>query len=309
MGRFEILVRLLRNLLRKRDIKRRQQLWSRQWKNSLSYFLSWFGLDAILTRNNRRINSFSFSSGLGDSRPSGIFSLLLKIAKAYSMQYFLYVLAALLLLSQVDITLSGRISRNVALCEPERERKSRFQVFKVTGDGSCLFRSVAAGYTLLHKRNEMKLDYKREEHEKMSYKLRQKAVEELVKRKDEVKWFVEGDFDTYVENMKNKNVWGGETELIMLTHVLKHPIAVYMHEENDESSAFIKIAEYGTEYSTTLRNKSEKSTAKSENSNGNNISESIRVLFHGHGHYELLTVRKRGGDDQIRNAEWILSKL
>mmetsp|Transcript_20938 Transcript_20938/g.25400 ORF Transcript_20938/g.25400 Transcript_20938/m.25400 type:complete len:310 (-) Transcript_20938:1446-2375(-) len=309
MGRFEILVRLLRNLLRKRDIKRRQQLWSRQWKNSLSYFLSylrrvfieysrstqirsrtWFGLDAILTRNNRRINSFSFSSGLGDSRPSGIFSLLLKIAKAYSMQYFLYVLAALLLLSQVDITLSGRISRNVALCEPERERKSRFQVFKVTGDGSCLFRSVAAGYTLLHKRNEIKLDYKREEHEKMSYKLRQKAVEE-------------------VENMKNKNVWGGETELIMLTHVLKHPIAVYMHEENDESSAFIKIAEYGTEYSTTLRNKSEKSTAKSENSNGNNISESIRVLFHGHGHYELLTVRKRGGDDQIRNAEWILSKL
>mmetsp|Transcript_10449 Transcript_10449/g.13080 ORF Transcript_10449/g.13080 Transcript_10449/m.13080 type:complete len:133 (+) Transcript_10449:308-706(+) len=132
MGRFEILVRLLRNLLRKRDIKRRQQLWSRQWKNSLSYFLSWFGLDAILTRNNRRINSFSFSSGLGDSRPSGIFSLLLKIAKAYSMQYFLYVLAALLLLSQVDITLSGRISRNVALCEPERERKSRFQVFKVS---------------------------------------------------------------------------------------------------------------------------------------------------------------------------------
>lgn len=33
--------------------------------------------------------------------------------------------------------------------------------------------------------------------------------------------FVEGDFDTYVSQIRKPHVWGGEPELFMASHVLK----------------------------------------------------------------------------------------
>lgn len=33
--------------------------------------------------------------------------------------------------------------------------------------------------------------------------------------------FVEGDFNTYVSQMRKPHVWGGEPELFMASHVLK----------------------------------------------------------------------------------------
>lgn len=33
--------------------------------------------------------------------------------------------------------------------------------------------------------------------------------------------FVEGDFDTYVSQIRKPHVWGGEPELLMASHVLQ----------------------------------------------------------------------------------------
>jgi hypothetical protein len=33
--------------------------------------------------------------------------------------------------------------------------------------------------------------------------------------------FIEGNFDTYVSQMRKPHVWGGEPELLMASHVLK----------------------------------------------------------------------------------------
>ncbi len=51
--------------------------------------------------------------------------------------------------------------------------------------------------------------------------LRSKVADELIKRRESSEWFIEGDFDQYVERMRQTYVWGGEPELIMLAHVLE----------------------------------------------------------------------------------------
>ncbi|KAK2457510.1 Cysteine proteinases superfamily protein [Trifolium repens] len=97
--------------------------------------------------------------------------------------------------------------------------------------------------------------------------LRAKVAEELLKRRKETEWFIEGDFDTYVTRIQQTFVWGGEPELLMASHVLKTPIFVFMRDPN--SIDLVNIAKYGEEYM-------------------NDEGISINVLFHRHGHYELL---------------------
>ncbi|KAI3802115.1 hypothetical protein L1987_30241 [Smallanthus sonchifolius] len=73
-----------------------------------------------------------------------------------------------------------------------------------------------------------------------------KVADEFVKRRKETEWFVEGDFDSYVSEIRKTHVWGGETELLMASHVLKMPISVYMDDK--DAGGLICIAEYGHEY-------------------------------------------------------------
>ncbi|KAI7988105.1 OTU domain-containing protein [Camellia lanceoleosa] len=47
------------------------------------------------------------------------------------------------------------------------------------------------------------------------------VVDELLTRRKETEWFIEGDFDAYVEIIQQSYVWGGELELLMAFHVLK----------------------------------------------------------------------------------------
>jgi hypothetical protein len=42
-------------------------------------------------------------------------------------------------------------------------------------------------------------------------RLRQRAVAELVARRSETEWFIEGDFDDYVTTMAAPHTWGGAT--------------------------------------------------------------------------------------------------
>ncbi|KAK8671524.1 hypothetical protein V6N13_038118 [Hibiscus sabdariffa] len=97
--------------------------------------------------------------------------------------------------------------------------------------------------------------------------LRAQVVNELLKRREETEWFIEGDFDAYVKEIQQPYVWGGEPELLMASHVLKTPISVYMIHRS--SGNLINIAKYGEEYQKDKENP-------------------INVLFHGYGHYDIL---------------------
>uniref|UniRef100_A0A1D1Z2F4 Ubiquitin thioesterase OTU n=1 Tax=Anthurium amnicola TaxID=1678845 RepID=A0A1D1Z2F4_9ARAE len=143
-----------------------------------------------------------------------------------------------------------------------------YSITGIPGDGRCLFRSVAHGACLRISQPLPNENLQRE----LADELRARVADEFVKRRAETEWFVEGDFDTYVSQMRKPHVWGGEPELLMATHVLQMPITVYMHDE--DSGGLITIAEYGQEYGK---------------------ENPIRVLYHGFGHYDSLEIPGKRG--------------
>ncbi|GLT39710.1 hypothetical protein SLA2020_138860 [Shorea laevis] len=144
-----------------------------------------------------------------------------------------------------------------------------YSVIEIPGDGRCLFRSVAHGARLRSGRPAPKEHLQRQ----LADELRAKVADEFVKRRNETEWFVEGDFDTYVSQIREPHNWGGEPELFMASHVLKMPITVYMYDK--DAGGLITIAEYGEEYGK---------------------KNPVRVLYNGSGHYDALQIpgRKHG---------------
>ncbi|KAJ9175389.1 hypothetical protein P3X46_013951 [Hevea brasiliensis] len=138
--------------------------------------------------------------------------------------------------------------------------------FKVTGvlaDGRCLFRAIAHSACL--RSGEEAPDENRQR--ELADELRARVVDELLKRREETEWFIEGDFDAYVKRIQQPYVWGGEPELLMASHVLKTMISVFMIDRT--SGNLVNIANYGEEY-------------------GKDQANPITVLFHGYGHYDML---------------------
>ncbi|CAK9863908.1 unnamed protein product [Sphagnum jensenii] len=150
--------------------------------------------------------------------------------------------------------------------QPGHRKKvySDYSVIGIPGDGRCLFRAVAHGSCVSSGQQAPNETRQRE----LADELRNKVVDELIKRRDSTEWFIEGDFDKYVKRMRQQHVWGGEPELLMLSHVLEMPITVYMAEERSKGGGIIAIAEYGQEYSKGKK--------------------PVRVLYHGFGHYDAL---------------------
>uniref|UniRef100_A0A2P2JXZ1 Ubiquitin thioesterase OTU n=3 Tax=Rhizophora mucronata TaxID=61149 RepID=A0A2P2JXZ1_RHIMU len=131
----------------------------------------------------------------------------------------------------------------------------------IPGDGRCLFRSVVHGACL----REGKPSPSEGLEKCLADELRDKVADEFIKRRRDTEWFLEDDFDTYVMQMRQPHVWGGEPELLMSSHVLKMPITVFMR---DKKRGNLKVvAEYGQEYG---------------------MENPIRVLYHGYGHYDAL---------------------
>ncbi|XP_039041060.1 OVARIAN TUMOR DOMAIN-containing deubiquitinating enzyme 4-like isoform X1 [Hibiscus syriacus] len=131
----------------------------------------------------------------------------------------------------------------------------------IPGDGRCLFRSVIRGAWL----SSGKQSPTESRQKDLADELRAKVVDEFIKRRADTEWFLEGDFDNYVLQMRQPHIWGGEPELLMCSHVLQTPITVYMKDKN--SGTLKIISEYGQEYSK---------------------ENPIRVLYHGCGHYDVL---------------------
>ncbi|XP_066394550.1 OVARIAN TUMOR DOMAIN-containing deubiquitinating enzyme 4-like isoform X1 [Miscanthus floridulus] len=171
----------------------------------------------------------------------------------------------------------GPVNNNIDSTEPDKSStnlshgKNVYTDYSVTGipgDGRCLFRSVAHGACIRSRKPIPNEDHQR----KLADELRTKVADEFIKRRAETEWFVEGDFDTYVSQIRKPHVWGGEPELFMASHVLQMPITVYMHD--NEAGGLIAIAEYGQEYGTEAP---------------------IQVLYHGYGHYDALQITGKGG--------------
>ncbi|CAK9173470.1 unnamed protein product [Ilex paraguariensis] len=163
-----------------------------------------------------------------------------------------------------------------------------YSVIGISGDGRCLFRSVTHGACLQSGKPAPNETLQRE----LADELRARVADEFVKKRRETEWFIEGDFDTYVSQMRKPHVWGGEPELLMASHVLqllfvvevinvtktewqdfinshdcRMPITVYMNDK--DSGGLISIAEYGQEYGK---------------------DSPIEVLYHGFGHYDALQI-------------------
>ena len=147
----------------------------------------------------------------------------------------------------------------------EVTESTRYEVHSITGDGRCLFRSLAVSRSL----SELGERLPEEEELVEADILRSAAVDELLERREETEWFIEGDFDEYCLRMRGPAQWGGEPEILMLTHVLASPISVFMLS-ND--GGLNNIGVYGEEYSPEAQ------------------YDDLVVLFHGAGHYEALRV-------------------
>lgn len=139
-----------------------------------------------------------------------------------------------------------------------------YKVIGVPADGRCLFRAVSFGACL--KSAEELPDENRQR--ELADDLRAQVVEELLKRRKEIEWMIEGDFDLYVKSIQRPNAWGGEPELLMASHVLRVPISVFMIDRR--SGDLVNIGSYGHEY-------------------GKEASP-IQVAFHGYGHYDVLEI-------------------
>ncbi|CAI8602188.1 unnamed protein product [Vicia faba] len=143
-----------------------------------------------------------------------------------------------------------------------------YSVIGIPGDGRCMFRSVAHGACLRSGKPPPNESFQKE----LADDLRAKVADEFIKRKAETEWFIEGDFDSYISQIRKPHVWGGEPELFIASHVLQMPITVYMYDK--DAGGLISIAEYGQEYGK---------------------ENPIRVLYHGFGHYDALDIPKRKG--------------
>ncbi|EPS69774.1 hypothetical protein M569_04992, partial [Genlisea aurea] len=159
----------------------------------------------------------------------------------------------------------GGIRKEGFYCRNASERKKTvlkdYSVIGIPGDGRCLFRSLAHGACIRSGKPAPSESRQME----LADELRSRVADEFIKRRKETEWFVEGDFDEYVSQMRKPHVWGGEPELLMASHVLQAPISVYMYDEG--AGGLISIAEYGQEYGK---------------------ENPISVLFHGYGHYDAL---------------------
>lgn len=143
-----------------------------------------------------------------------------------------------------------------------------YSVIGIPGDGRCLFRSIAHGACLRSGKSAPNESFQRE----LADDLRAMVADEFVKRREETEWFIEGDFDTYVSQIRKPHVWGGEPELLMASHILRMPITVYMYDE--DCGGLVSIAEYGQEYGK---------------------DNPIKLLYHGFGHYDALLIPGKGG--------------
>lgn len=158
---------------------------------------------------------------------------------------------------------------------------------KVTGDGRCLFRSLALGLAHISKTNLTSAEETRE-----ADTLRNAVFEQMCRDEEKRKSHGEanmsikyGDPDGiegYCRRIQSQDFWGGETELLVLTKLIKRPIMVYlpahMAKNAASGSGYVCIQTYGEEFAKKTNKKTGKVTERAP----------VRLLYNGQTHYDLL---------------------
>ncbi|KAK9671533.1 hypothetical protein RND81_12G036900 [Saponaria officinalis] len=211
----------------------------------------------LLSNLKCNVGPFSITRGYG---AAGIMSGLLVC----------YSISNPVLAEAADINIDGddRVNSPSSHFSHGKKVYTDYSVIGIPGDGRCLFRSVAHGACLRSGKPAPSEGHQKQ----LADELRALVADEFVRRREESEWFIEGDFDKYVAQVRKPHVWGGEPELLMLSHVLRMPITVYMRD--DKYNGLISIAEYGQEYGE---------------------DNPIRVLYHGYGHYDALLIPGKNG--------------
>lgn len=145
-----------------------------------------------------------------------------------------------------------------------KDVQKQYQLVRIAGDGRCLFRALSLGACMLTKTDQSaRMSF--QEHTEMADALRLQVCNELYKRKDDIMPFLDEDFDKYVIKMKQPSCWGGEPELAVAIHAIKHPVFVY---SSQGGTNMVLVSKYGEdEYPE---------------------KPAIRLLYHRPGHYDLL---------------------
>ncbi|CAI5470853.1 unnamed protein product [Closterium sp. Yama58-4] len=176
---------------------------------------------------------------------------------------------------------SGAVHASV---DARKASTTDYHVVRIPGDGRCLFHAVAHGH---HARASLPQPTALSERCELADALRNQVADEFVKRREETEWFLEGNFDDYVANIRKPYVWGGEPELLMLSHVLKSPITVFIADpRSPRSGAIMPIAEYGREYA----GKQEGNEGRVEGEGISSSKDAICVLYNGSSHYDALII-------------------
>mmetsp|Transcript_17716 Transcript_17716/g.29136 ORF Transcript_17716/g.29136 Transcript_17716/m.29136 type:complete len:471 (+) Transcript_17716:65-1477(+) len=152
-----------------------------------------------------------------------------------------------------------RRKRSTIIPDGASEPLNKYRVIKIAGDGRCMFRSVICARAVAE---GFRFDDDTEKKE--ADRARQMVVDIMMKNKDEfmASGVVEEDFGKHCEMMRKSNTYGGEPELLVLTHVIEAPIAVLLTAQD----CFVEIQRYGRWYDRSA----------------------VRLLYNGKDHYNCL---------------------
>ena len=147
---------------------------------------------------------------------------------------------------------------------------------KVKPDGRCLFRSLVLGLAankgtvLSSAQEEKEADLLRgacAEALCPSLESRAKYPEAVVSIKAEM------SIQEYCKRVALPNFWGGESELLVLTQLLRQPVTVYLPADGGRSLGYVPLVSYGTQFATTKSGKERKK---------------VKLLYSNGNHYDLL---------------------
>ena len=153
-----------------------------------------------------------------------------------------------------------------------------YHVYRVKGDGNCLFRAIAQGEAMLRQGADEPTLSEEEEGER-GLAIRTACVAMMRERRSELEQLIQedeisGGWDHYLNQMSRLGTWGGEPELSVLPSVINMPIHVVQDTSIDDLADPKKrlVIKYEPDAS----------------SSSSSSSPPVRILFNGRDHYDLI---------------------
>ena len=135
------------------------------------------------------------------------------------------------------------------------------QCVKVKPDGRCLFRSLVLGLAA-NKGRVLSAEQEESEADLLRAACGEAICPSLERRSQHPQAVVaitsEMTIQQYCDRVVQPNFWGGESELLVLTSLLKQPVTVYVPAAGGRALGYSPIVSYGTQFSTSKSGKERK---------------------------------------------------